>query len=71
LCYHKDEQLYKRVQKNFLKRKIKIPQYILQQASERTQIPAKDILAYLGYISYHLDKKAKLGLKKFYNKVAF
>ena len=69
LCYHNQAKLYKKIQKNFLKQKVKIPQYILNQASKRTGIKAKDILMYLEYISYDLDKKAKLGLKKFYNKV--
>ena len=68
LCFHKDEKIYKKIQKNFLKQKIKIPQYMLKQASKRTNIAPKDILEYLEYISYHLDTKAKLGLKKFYRK---
>ena len=71
LCYHKDEKVYKQIQNNFLKSKIKIPQYILEQASKRTNISKKEILDYLEYISYKLDSKAKLGLKKFYNKVKF
>lgn len=71
LCYHKDKKLYAKIQKNFLKRKVKIPQYILTQASKKTDIDKKYILEYLEYISYELDTKAKLGLKKFYNKVEF
>lgn len=69
LCYHKDKNLYKKIQKNFLKRTVKIPRYILKQASIRTNISEKDILSYLQFISYHLDKKAQLGLKKFYKEV--
>jgi chorismate dehydratase len=65
LCYHKDKQLYKRIEKNFLKHNIKIPQYILKKASKRTDIETKEILNYLKYISYKLDTKAKLGLKTF------
>jgi len=68
LCYHKDKKLYKKVQKNFLKQKVKIPQYLLKQASIRTNIKNKDILNYLQYISYKLDNKAKLGLKIFLNR---
>lgn len=71
LCYHKEKNTYKNIQKNFLKRKIKIPQYILEQASIRTNISKENILSYLELISYDLDNKAKLGLKKFYNKVDF
>ncbi|MCD6433380.1 MAG: hypothetical protein J7L21_05000 [Sulfurimonas sp.] len=65
LCYHKDKKLYKRIQKEFLKRRIRIPQYILKEASKRTKVDAKDILNYLEYISYNLDTKAKKGLKLF------
>lgn len=67
LCYHKDKNIYKRIEKNFTKYKIKIPQYILEEASIRTQISKKDILHYLEYISYKVDKKALLGLKKFHS----
>jgi chorismate dehydratase len=69
LCYHKDKKIYKKIEKNFLKQKVKIPRYILAQASKRTGIKEADILKYLNYISYDLDEKAKLGLRKFYNKV--
>ncbi len=66
LCFHKDAQRYKQIQKKFSKQKIKIPQYILSLASKRTGIQNKDILHYLKFISYDLDTKAKKGLKKFY-----
>ena len=66
LCYHKETKIFHKVQKNFLKQNIKIPQYILEKASERTGIKKQEILSYLNYISYDLDAKAKLGLKKFY-----
>ncbi|MEA1955378.1 MAG: MqnA/MqnD/SBP family protein [Campylobacterota bacterium] len=65
LCYHKDKNLYKNIEKKFLKQKVKIPQYILKQASKKTDISEKDILNYLNYISYSLDAKAKKGLKLF------
>ncbi|MBU0719737.1 hypothetical protein KJ877_00185 [bacterium] len=66
LCYHKEQALYKKIQKQFLKQKIKIPGYILKSASKRSSIKEQDILNYLNYISYTFDTKAKLGLKKFY-----
>ena len=66
LCYHKDKKLYKKIEKEFLKRKVKIPRYILKQASLRTHVKEKDVLDYLEYISYEVDAKARLGLKKFY-----
>ncbi len=69
LCLHKDKKIYKRVEKNFLKQKVRIPQYLLKQASRRTGIEPNDILYYLQYISYELDTKAKKGLSKFYKKI--
>ena len=66
LCYHKDKKLYEKIQKEFLKTKVKIPQYILKNAAQRTAVKEKDILEYLELISYDLDSKAKLGLKRFY-----
>ena len=68
LCYHKDKKIYTKIQKGFLKSNIKIPQYILKEASKKTDISQKNILNYLEYISYELDYKAKRGLKKFYSK---
>lgn len=67
LCFHKNVKLYTSIEKQFLKQKIKIPQYILEKASQRTKIDKKEINNYLNYISYGLDSKAKLGLKKFYS----
>lgn len=69
LCFHKDKKLYKTIQRKFLKQKVKIPQYILKQASARTNISSSDILNYLKYISYAFDTKAQLSLKKFYKEV--
>ncbi|EQB39292.1 hypothetical protein M947_07485 [Sulfurimonas hongkongensis] len=68
LCYHKDKKLYKNIEKNFSKKRFKIPQYLLNEASQRTQISKEDITMYLTYISYKLDYKAKKGLKLFYKK---
>lgn len=69
LCYHKDKKLYKKIAKGFLKQKIKIPNYILKEASKRTAVKEKDIVKYLTYISYKLDTKAKKGLSIFYKEV--
>ena len=67
LCYHKDKKLYKKIEREFLKRRVKIPYYILAQAAKRSSVKEKDILEYLESISYDIDAKAKLGLKKFYS----
>lgn len=66
LCYHKEKNIYKKIEKKFTKHKIKIPTYLLEEASKRTNIPKKEILHYLTFISYKLDIKAQHGLKKFY-----
>ncbi|MDF1879353.1 hypothetical protein JHD46_06850, partial [Sulfurimonas sp. SAG-AH-194-C20] len=66
LCFHKDKKVYKRIQKEFLKRSVKIPQYLLQKASEETDVSKKDILEYLKLISYKLDSKSQRGLTRFY-----
>ena len=66
LCYHKDKKLYKKIEREFLKREVRIPQYILSEAAKRTKIEKKEILEYLKLISYELDTKAQRGLKKFY-----
>ena len=66
LCFHKDKKIYKKIEKDFLKQKVKIPQYLLSQASTRTKVSSKNILNYLSYISYELDHKAKKGLSLFY-----
>lgn len=68
LCYHKERKLYRRIQREFLKSSVKIPYYILKEASLRTGVKERDILKYLEFISYKLDTKAKKGLKKFYTK---
>ena len=66
LCFHKDKKLYKKIEREFLKKSVKIPRYILKNAKFKTQIKESDILDYLQLISYKLDYKAKLGLKLFY-----
>jgi len=69
LCYHKDKNVYKKIERRFLKSPVKIPQYILNAASSRTGVKSKDILNYLTYISYTLDTKAQRGLKTFYKEI--
>ena len=66
LCFHKDTKRYKDIQKRFLIKKVKIPQYILKESSKKSGISTKDILHYLTFISYDIDKKADFGVRKFY-----
>lgn len=66
LCYHNSDQEIKDIEKNFLKQKNKIPAYLLKKAAAKTGISEKDILRYLTKISYKIDKKASMGLRKFF-----
>jgi chorismate dehydratase len=66
LCYHKDKKKYEKIEQEFLKRSVKIPQYILKNASKKAEVQERDILEYLKLISYKVDNRAKRGLKKFY-----
>ena len=65
LCYNKYESRLKKLTKNFDKRKIKIPQYILEQYSKRSGISKKNILDYLTKIDYDIGYKEKRALKLF------
>jgi chorismate dehydratase len=60
-CYKRVDNLKKR----FLKAKIKIPSYILENNSRKTGIQKKIILEYLKLISYNIEAKEKISLKKF------
>ena len=66
LCHHGHHTQMQTLSKNFLRHKIYIPQYLLEQASQRTGISKKEILKYLEYISYELDIKAQKSVKKFW-----
>lgn len=66
LCYHKDEKIYKKIEKEFLKQECKIPYYLLLKASKRTSIKPQEIKKYLELISYRVDYKAEKALNKFY-----
>ena len=68
LCYHKKGPYLKKLSQSFLKRKVKIPQYLLKKASLETGISVTDIRYYLTKISYEIDPHAKRSLKKFLKK---
>jgi len=65
LCYNKYETRLKNLTKSFDKRKIKIPQYILDIYSKRSGISKSDILEYLKKIDYDIGYKEKQALKLF------
>jgi len=65
LCYRKNGRILKRLTKNFNKRKIKIPQYILKYYEKRSGVSKKNITEYLKYIHYDINIQEKKSLKKF------
>jgi chorismate dehydratase len=65
LCFNKHEQLLKNLTKNFNKRTIKIPQYILKQYAKRSGISTKNIVEYLKHIDYDIGIKEQKALKLF------
>ena len=69
LCYNKNEKLLQRLANDFLKSKVKIPQYILKQYMLRSGLSAKQIKEYLSKISYKISYKEKKSLKLFFKLV--
>ena len=64
-CCQKNFSYCKRLSKKFLKRKTKIPTYILRQYSSKRNISPVVIKEYLNLITYSFSEKEKKSLKKF------
>lgn len=64
----KNEKVYKKIIKLFLKQKIHIPRYILNSYAKSRNIPADEILWYLNYIHYKISPKEQKALRIFINK---
>lgn len=65
LCTHNHTDELKRLSIAFARQKIKIPHYILAQASRNSQLSMAQITHYLDFISYKVGKKEKRGYKRF------
>lgn len=65
LCVNKHDKYLYKLTKQFLNKKVFIPQYILEKYSKRSGISKKQILDYLTKIDYKIDKKEKKSLKMF------
>jgi len=65
LCHHGKNKKYQKLSKKFLASSHKIPFYLLDKASKRTDIQRNDILDYLKLIEYKIDRHAELSLKRF------
>lgn len=66
LCYNKNEKQLKKVIRNFNKKHVKIPQYILEQYAKRSGLTKEQILNYLTKIDYKIGIKEKKALKLFF-----
>ncbi|MCK5110748.1 MAG: hypothetical protein KAQ94_04430 [Arcobacteraceae bacterium] len=66
LCFNKEKKYLENIAKQFLKEKVKIPQYILNQYSQRSNLTNKQIKQYLTKISYKISHKEKQSLKLFF-----
>lgn len=67
-CLNDSKSSYKRLTKSFLKTKVKIPQYILEQYAISRDVKKGEILWYLNYISYKIETKEKKALKLYLKK---
>jgi chorismate dehydratase len=65
LCFNSNKKALVNLTKNFDKRPIKIPQYILEQYSKRSGVSKNNIVQYLKKIDYNLGLKEKRSLKLF------
>lgn len=61
----KNKSAYEKIIKKFLKKKIKIPRYILNSYATSRNIEANDILWYLSYLHYDIGIKEQKSLKLF------
>jgi chorismate dehydratase len=69
LCYNRHDAYIKRIAKRFLRRRIRIPYYILKKEAAKRGISPKDAAWYLEHIHYDIDRKAERGLKRFLHAV--
>lgn len=63
----KNKKFYEKLVKKFLKSRVKIPRYILNEHAKKRGISPQNILWYLEFISYEINHKERLALKKFIN----
>ena len=65
LCINSNHKYLYNLSKQFLNTNVKVPQYILKQYAQRTDLSPKQIQEYLTKISYKLSFKEKKSLKLF------
>ena len=69
LCVRQNRAFYTKMMHAFTKKRVKIPQYILQKAESQSGVCKQEILKYLQVLSYKIDKKANFGVERFYRKL--
>jgi chorismate dehydratase len=65
LCTHNHTDELRRLSRAFTAQKVKIPHYILMEASLRSGLTPSQIIHYLKFISYKVGVKEERGYKKF------
>lgn len=68
LCYTSHREVVEKLAKNFIKKPIKIPQYILKREAKKRGITASQLRWYLKQIEYNMNHKSKKSLKLFLRK---
>ncbi|CAA6811517.1 MAG: Menaquinone via 6-amino-6-deoxyfutalosine step 1 [uncultured Sulfurovum sp.] len=68
LCYTSHDKVVEKLAKNFIKKPIKIPQYILKREAKKRGITPSQLTWYLKYIKYNMNHKSKKSLKLFLKK---
>lgn len=65
LCTHHHSDELRRLSRAFVSKKVKIPHYILMEASRRSGLSPAQIIHYLKFISYKVGVKEERGYKRF------
>jgi len=67
-CYNKHKNYFINLEKNFKKKRVLIPQYIIKKEAKYLNLNQNIIKSYLSKIEYNLDIKAQKSLKLFLKK---
>ncbi len=65
LCTHHHSDELRRLSRTFVEKKVKIPYYILMEASHQSRLTPEQIIHYLKFISYKVGVKEERGYKRF------
>lgn len=65
LCTHHHSDELRRLSRTFVEKKVKIPYYILMEASRQSGLSPEQITHYLKFISYKVGVKEERGYKRF------